>query len=231
MPRRTGRKQRVSAVGRHPRRAAAAGQDLVAAGRGRCSAQRQAIAYESARILADQGEIAFERARRKAAERLGIGDKRCWPDNEEIQQALSQQQRLFHAGEQEVTLRELRRHALSAMREFSAFTPRLVGEAATETARREQGVHLQLFADSPEEVALRLLERGIPWSQRDDQFRYAGGASQSHPVVGFVAGDIPVHLIVLPPQARRNPPLSPISERPERGIDAAELSRLIDTQD
>ena len=47
------------------------------------------------------------------------------------------------------------------------------------------------------------------------------------PGISFLAGDLPVHLIVLPLQARRNPPLSPVSERPERGIGAAELNRLV----
>jgi len=36
-----------------------------------------------------------------------------------------------------------------------------------------------------------------------------------------------VQLQVLPWQARREPPLDPVSERPERGIDAAELQALL----
>jgi hypothetical protein len=195
--------------------------------RGRCEAQRQRLAYESARILSEQGGIEFDRARRKAADRLGIGDRRCWPDNEEIKEALLQQRRLFHAEEQEQTLSDLRRQALSAMHEFRAFAPRLVGQTLDGTANREHGVELLLFADSPEDVALKLLDRGIRWQQRDDQFRYAGGEHATHPVFSFMAGDLPIHLIVLPPQARRNPPLSPVSERPERGIGAAELGRLV----
>lgn len=195
--------------------------------RGKCEGQRQRLAYESARMLSELGADAFDRARRKAAARLGVNDRCCWPDNEEIRQALLQQQRLFHADKQDRTLADLRQRALTAMREFSAFAPRLVGQTVDGTASLDAGVHLQLFADSPEEIALDLLQRGIPWQQRDDQFRYAGGSSETHPVFGFIAGGIPVHLIVLPHQARRNPPLSPVSGRPERGIGAAELSRLI----
>ena len=43
----------------------------------------------------------------------------------------------------------------------------------------------------------------------------------------FVAGETPIELIVLPRQALRNPPLDPVTERPERGADIAELERLI----
>ncbi|MGB5835162.1 MAG: hypothetical protein WBG92_24690 [Thiohalocapsa sp.] len=91
-------------------------------------------------------------------------------------------------------------------------------------------MQLQLYTDSAEDVVLELLQRGIPWQQSDDQFRYAGGSRETHPVFGFIAGDIPVHLIVLPRRARRNPPLSPVSQRPDRGIDVTELSRRIDEE-
>ncbi|MGB5736957.1 MAG: hypothetical protein WBM40_21195 [Thiohalocapsa sp.] len=227
MPRRAERKH-AGDTGRHrAKRGQARSLGTQPLPRGRCETQRQRLAYESARILSEQGGVEFDRARRKAAERLGISDKRCWPDNEEIQSALLQQQRLFHDDERQRTLDDLRRHALSAMREFSAFEPRLVGQALDGTANREQGVELLLFAENPEDVALDLLNRGIPWQQRDEQFRYAGGEHLSHPVFRFMAGGIPLHLIVLPQHARRNPPLSPVSERPERGIGAAELGRLV----
>jgi hypothetical protein len=97
----------------------------------------------------------------------------------------------------------------------------------TGTATREQGIQLHLFADDPAEIVMTLLDLGIPWQERDAQFRYAGGSLQAHPVIGFVAGDVPVELIVLPHRAKRNPPLSPVSERPERGLGVRDLERLI----
>ena len=170
----------------------------------------------------------MERARRKAAQRIGVKDRRCWPDNSEIEQALQQQNRLFHAERQQQTLAELRARALAAMRAFSLFDPRLVGQTVTGTATRAQGVQLHLFADDPAEIVLLLLERGIPWQERDVQFRYAGGPPQAHPVLTFVAGEVPIELIVLPRRAQRNPPLNPVSERPERGLGEREVERLIE---
>jgi len=227
MPRRRGQRHTAGAVGRRVRGQAASGSSAITAGRSKCAAQRQRIAYESARILVDLGGDEFDRARRKAAARLGVADKRCWPDNEEIQAALLEQQRLFHAEDRDQTLAALRHQALAAMRLFAAFEPRLVGQTLEGTATREQGVELWLFADSVEEVVMELLERGIPWQQHDDQFRYAGGGAQMHPVLTFIAGDLPVSLVILPRQARHNPPLSPVSERPERGIGEDQLRRLI----
>ncbi|WP_295881266.1 hypothetical protein [uncultured Thiohalocapsa sp.] len=225
MPRRSGSKAAAAATTRRPKRRSPAAEP--AGGRHRCLDQRRRLAYESARILAEHGPTEFDRARRKAAARLGITDKRCWPDNGEINDALIEQQRLFAPDEHAEGLDALRRHALEAMRTFAEFRPRLIGPALRGTATREHGIELRLFADSPEEVLMALMERHIPWRQREAAQRYASGTVQNAPVFEFVAGGIPVHLQVLPWQALRQPPLDPVSERPERGIDAEELSVLL----
>jgi hypothetical protein len=226
MPRRAGSKAATAASSRRPKRRQLS-DGGIPGGRHRCQDERRRLAYETARILAEHGPSAFDRARRKAAARLGISDKRCWPDNAEINDALIEQQRLFEPDERERELAELRRHALRAMGELAAFRPRLIGPALRGTAMREHGIELRLFADSPEEVQLELMQRRIPWRQREAMLRYASGSVQAHPVFEFFAGDIPVQLQVLPWQARREPPLDPVSERPERGIDAAELQALL----
>jgi len=81
-------------------------------GRKRSNAHCRRLAYEAARIMADQGIRGFDRARRKAAERVGIEDRWLWPGNREIQEALLQQQHLFQGAEQESALTSLRRQAL-----------------------------------------------------------------------------------------------------------------------
>lgn len=226
MPRRSGSKAAAAALTRHAKgRRSRLGN--AGSGRQRCQDERRRLAYESARILAEQGPSEFDRARRKAAARLGISDKRCWPDNGEINEALIEQQQLLDPVARAHSLAHLRRHALQAMREFAAFRPRLIGPALRGTATYEDGIELRLFADSPEELLLELMERRIPWRQREESHRYASGTVQTHPVFEFVAGDIPVHLQVLPWQAQRQPPLDPVSERPERGIDADELAALL----
>jgi hypothetical protein len=46
-------------------------------------------------------------------------------------------------------------------------------------------------------------------------------------VLSFLAGDTALELLVLPRSARSNPPLDPLDERPERGLDTAGVSRLL----
>jgi hypothetical protein len=196
-------------------------------GRNRKNANRQRLAYEAARIIVDQGVRELDRARRKAAERLGIGDRRVWPNNREIQEALLEQQRLFDGKKQSREVRSLRCHALSAMRAFASFEPRLVGPVLVGSADSSRGVRLHLFTDNPDEVVLALIEQGIPWSEGEEIFRYGGGTRRTHPVLAFLAGEVPFELAVLPIRAQRNPPLDPVSERPERGAGALEVARLL----
>jgi hypothetical protein len=186
------------------------------------------LAYEAARIMTDQGVQEFDRARRKAAERAGIDNKRYWPNNEEIQEALLQRRRLFQGDRRERELRKLREQALNAMHAFAAFTPRLVGPVLAGSADATQGVCLHLFTDNPEELVLQLLEQGIPWQEREGVLRYGGGARRAHPVFSFYAGETPFELVVLPVLSQRNPPLNPVSERPDAGAGAAEVERLLD---
>lgn len=196
-------------------------------GRNRSNVRRQRLAYEAARIMVEQGVQEFDRARRKAAERAGIGNKRYWPNNEEIQDALLQQRRLFQGERQEQELRRLREQALAAMRFFVDFAPRLVGPVLAGSADSAQGVCLHLYTDNPEDVVFSLLEQNIPWQEREGVLRYGGAVRRAHPVFAFFAGEIPFELVVLPVAARRNPPLDPVSERPEKGAGAAELERLL----
>ncbi len=113
------------------------------------------------------------------------------------------------------------------MRTFSAFAPRLVGELGSDTVVKGRGIRLHLHSESPEDVVLELLNRRIPWKQRESMLRYSGGEQRSHPTLSFIAGDTPIELIVLPPNAQRSPPLSPLTERPERGLDARGLQDLL----
>ncbi|MBK1619681.1 hypothetical protein CKO42_14770 [Lamprobacter modestohalophilus] len=177
--------------------------------------------------MREQGLLALDHARRKAVERLGITNKRCWPDNAEIQAALEHEYQLFQPEAQQQVTSTLHEQALAAMQTFAEFDPRLVGQSLSGTASLDQGVRLHLFADDPRQIVFRLIDRGIPWQAHDRQHRYADGSRQMHPTFAFVAGEIPVELVVLPERARRNPPLSPISERPERGLNADAVERLL----
>lgn len=192
------------------------------------SPQRARLAYEAARILAEQGDQAFDHARRKAALRIGVINRRDWPTNEEIQGALMEQRRLFEPERLGSELRRLRTQALAAMGIFAKFRPRLVGSALSGAGDLRQGVRLHLFADSPEEVVFVLYDQHIPWHEREEPLRFGGGVRRVLPAFSFVAGDIPFTLVVLPTQAMSNPPLDSVTDRPERGADLEAVRRLLE---
>jgi len=196
--------------------------------RDRFNDRRRMLAYEAARILCGQGAEGFDRARRKAAERIGVLDKRCWPSNDEIQEALLLQRRLFDGEEEVRTLQRLRVNALSAMRNFGDFRPRLVGSVLHGIGDPVQGVCLHLFADNPEDVILSLLGQGIPWKEREASLRFGGDRRESLPVFEFQAGETPFDLVVLPLQALRSPPFDPVTERPERGAGISDVERMVE---
>lgn len=195
--------------------------------RNRSDVRRLRLAYEAARILHDQGDGAFERARRKAAERSGVSDRRLWPSNEEIRDALRSQQRLFQGESQAAELHRMREQAVQGMRNLAGFSPRLVGPVLDGSADGRQPVRLHLFADHPEDVVLTLMQRHIPWTQQEETLRFGGGVRRVHPVLRFFAGDLCFELVILPPSALRNPPLDPVSERPQRGADADDVERML----
>jgi hypothetical protein len=195
--------------------------------RTRHDARRRRLAYDAARIISEQGDGGFERARRKAAERAGINNKRLWPSNEEIQDALREQQRIFQGERQLSELTRLREHALEGMRNFAHFSPRLVGSVLDGSADGRQAVRLLLFAEHAEEVVMDLVNQRIPWQQREEVLRFSGGIRCAHPVLTFCAGETCFEFVVLPRSALRNPPLDPVSERPQRGADAEALKRML----
>ena len=196
-------------------------------GRRQKDAVRRRLADEAARLLADEGVAGYAAARHKAAQRLGVKDARLWPKGTEIQEALVSRQRLFHRDQGQVLV-GLRQRAAEAMVRFGRFRPRLVGAVAEGTADVGTPVRLHLFAETPEEVILDLLEQGIPWDERLVDLPYADGVHRQRPLLYFVAGKVTFELLVLPPLELHNPPLSPIDDRPERGLDLDELNQRLE---
>ncbi|MFZ4790883.1 MAG: hypothetical protein ACOYMW_08340 [Candidatus Competibacteraceae bacterium] len=185
------------------------------------------LAQECARIIAEEGIQDFRSAKRKAALRLGIADKTALPDNAEIEQALLDHQRLFHADRQARQLRSLRETALEAMHFLASFRPRLVGPALTGAVGLDDGIRLHLFADTPQEILLFLVERHIPFETTERHLRMRSGVEVHAPVFRFSAGEQPVELTVFTLLAEREAPCSPVNGRPMRRATLAEVKALL----
>jgi hypothetical protein len=174
---------------------------------------RVRIAQEAARLMTEEGIHDFYAAKRKAAQHLGAPDTRNMPRNLEVEAALQEYQRLFRGEEQAVHLKALRESAVQAMRFLARFNPRLVGSVLSGTAGRHADINLHLFADTPEEISLFLMESNIPFHASHKRVRLNRDEWQEYPSFEFFAGDYPVDLVVFPCEGRREAPRSPVDGR------------------
>ncbi|MDD3608722.1 MAG: hypothetical protein PHI49_03080 [Halothiobacillaceae bacterium] len=169
---------------------------------------RRALLERGARLQAADPDLNCRAALARAASELGLdGAMSRLLDCRDLDEALADYQRLFRPG-QPALLRGLRRQALEAMRFFSAFEPRLVGSVLTGTADENSSIVLHLFAETPEEVLLKLLERNIPFEESRRVLRYRGGRAREYPVFSFSANGVPVDLVVLHSRDLREAPLA-----------------------
>lgn len=162
------------------------------------SAERRRLASEAARLIGQGDEKSYQSAKLKAAQRLGVVDKRVLPTNEDIEAALLDYQALFGGTARHDILRSLRETALSAMNLFEDFSPRLVGAVLAGTADRHSDVHLHLFAETPEEVNWLLIDHKIPFKVSDKRYFLSPKQSAIFPIFSFVAGDTQINATVFP---------------------------------
>ena len=195
---------------------------------GRDQQMRMRIAQEAARLMSEEGVQDFYVAKRKAAQHLGAPDTRNMPRNQEIESALLAYQRLFGGEQQSGHLRALRETAIEAMRFLEPFRPRLVGSVLSGTAGQHADINLHLFADTPEEVSLFLLENSIPFKPAQKKLRIARESWEEFPAYQFMAGDHPVELVIFPREGRREAPRSPVDGRPMQRARIEEVEALLE---
>jgi hypothetical protein len=189
---------------------------------------RRALAQEAARLMVEHGVDDFLFAKRKAAERLGVGEHAVLPKNSEIEAAIVEYQQLFLADEHPGMLAEQRRVAIEAMELLDEFDPRLVGPVLTGTATPHQEISLHVFSDSPEAVSFALMDAGIPYKVIERRVRMNADRVLQCPAVQFVASDLEVEATVFPRDGIRQSPLSPTDGKPMKRADRTEVEMLVD---
>jgi hypothetical protein len=188
---------------------------------------RRTLAQDAARFMAEHGIQDFLTAKRKAAARYGSVEAAALPSNSEIEAALSEYQRLFGASDHEQQLHQQRDCALRVMQELSAFQPRLVGAVLTGTATAHSDIQLHVFTESPENVSLALMERGIDYEITERRLRYCHELPRPHPGVRFQMGRQSIDMTVFPLDGIRQAPASPVDGRPMQRTDLAQLRELM----
>jgi hypothetical protein len=193
----------------------------------RADMMRQAIAREAARLMIEHGLEDYGAAKRKAAERFGVTELAVLPRNTEIEEALAEHQRLFGPEEHASSLSAMRGAALEAMRLLEDFEPRLVGPLLSGTATAHNDITLHLFADTPETVAVRLLDRGIPHEVAERRFRTQRDEVEAYPALRFTAGGHEVDATIFPKDGIRQAPPGPVDGKPMRRATLAEVQALV----
>lgn len=189
---------------------------------------RQRLAVEAARIMAEEHVSDFYKAKHKAAERLGAANTRNLPRNEEIEKALQDYQRLFRADSQPARLRRLRETALRAMEFLGCFNPRLVGPVLRGTADEHTEVTLHVYADTPDEIGLFLMEHGVPHQHCDKRVVLANGEAVLYPAFRFIADEVPLLLVAFPGNGLRQALRSEVDGRPAPRAGASEVRALLE---
>ena len=188
---------------------------------------RQAIAREAARLMIEHGHEDYGIAKRKAAERFGVTDLAVLPRNTEIEEALAEHQRLFDPQAHASSLSEMREAAVEAMRLLEDFEPRLVGPVLSGTATAHNDIMLHLFADTPESVAVQLMDRGIRHEVAERRFRTQRNEVESFPALRFTAGGHEVDVTIFPKDGIRQAPPGPVDGKPMRRATLTEVEALL----
>ncbi|WP_344763307.1 hypothetical protein [Actimicrobium antarcticum] len=158
---------------------------------------RAEIAAAAARMIAEDGAD-FGTAKRKAAKQfLGNSKPRgdVLPDNAEIEAEVRLYNALFFGDTQPARLLHLRTLALQLMTELAQFSPYLVGAVLNGTAGNHSDIHLHLFAESPKDVEIYLLNKDVQFEVSEGPRQKPGGDPVE--VVSFMWRDEGVHLSLL----------------------------------
>lgn len=146
----------------------------------------------------------------------------------ELRTAIHDYRSLFKPG-QLTQLQRQRQLAREAMREFSAFRPRLFGDLLHGDGPLDR-IRLMLTADPPEQVMLHLADRHIPWRDGEILLSYSGRRRAARPSLRFLAGESKVELVILEQRSHSDPPRDPLSGGPMEMLGIEQLDALIANQ-
>ena len=189
---------------------------------------RQVLAQEAARIIVNHGVRDYRVAKHKAAERLGVSAHGALPGNPEIEAAVAEHLQLFGGDDHTDRLRLMRVAALAAMELLADFSPRLVGPVLTGTADENSSVNLHVFTDSPEAVAFELEHLGISYRPYERRLKSRRDQVETYSGFEFHHNHNPIQATVFPIDGIRQAPMSPVTGKPMKRLDADGVQALLE---
>ncbi len=187
---------------------------------------RQALAHETAKIIAAEGVRDFHRAKLKASERLGNSQHGSLPSNFEIEQAITSFQKTFIPNQADKLLVE-RRIALTIMQWLQEYSPLLVGSVLEATTGVNTPISIHVACDTVErilvefddkKITVKLLERRL---KINNNFVFL-------PAISFEYRDNEIEVIVFNFRQQHQPPKSKTQNRSMQRINLKTLTELLD---
>lgn len=175
-------------------------------------------------LVVDEG-YGLEQALRRAADRHGVRLRPGQPDAASLAEAIREYRELFRPQSMQ-RLQAQRRFALQAMDALAELAPRLAGPLVRGDGPLDL-IRLLVVAESPEQVALQLSDRHIPWQAAEVTLLHSGGQRKAHPALRFIAGDNRVELVVLGEAQRADPPRDPVGGGRLQTLDREQLAQLV----
>jgi hypothetical protein len=163
---------------------------------------RRRIAHAAARMLAEDGNLDYGSAKRKAARQLGAPDSGNLPDNQQIEEALRSYQALYQADETRAQLELLRKVAIEYMEQLADFDPHLTGSVLNGTAGPHADINLQLFTDNQKDVEFLLMRLSSPYQV--GEHRASDSPGRTYPRFLIDDSRTTVDIIVYPAAELRN---------------------------
>lgn len=155
---------------------------------------RAEIAAAAARLIAEDG-VDYGTAKRKAVRQI-LGNSKVrgniLPDNSQIEDEVRLYNELFFSDTQPARLLHLRQLALRLMVELTPFQPHLTGAILNGTAGEHSDIHLQLFAESPKDVEIYLLNKGVDFDVSESN--HFKGHNEPVETLSFIWQQEGVHL-------------------------------------
>lgn len=189
------------------------------------AAQRQEIVCETARIIADEGLLDYQKAKNKAAHRLGY--RGLLPKNKDIESALITHLNIYHASaikQRRIVLQQL---AQDFMQLLSKFSPRLCGDALSGNVTPFSPIQIHINADPPEQINPFLDRHSIPYTVKEKVVNFGSGKVQEIPIYSFQNDETKIEIWALSDVLFKCPPICPIHNKPMPRANLTKFKKML----
>jgi hypothetical protein len=183
---------------------------------------REQLAYQTARIMAEDGISDHAFAKRKAARQLGASDTQHLPSNREVDKELNRYRDLFQSDTHPDVIYQLRTEALEAMHQLEEFHPYLTGSVQIGSSGTNSDINLLLYSDDVKSVLLYLLKHNIEFEDGEWKVQMNGHEMTVPSYTLACESGTLIHMVVLPENYRHSG-----SRHPETHADIAALEKLL----